>query len=120
MTACILCGATATDQTGALKHEGACPHFMRGPDPGGDPAEWETLFDVAPAPTAVDRDRATIAAAGFDSFGEAFKAAAAVERARVELERRPETIELLERERFYGRAIDAHDACRMIRDDLDD
>lgn len=46
MTApCILCGATATDRAGALKHEGACPHFMRGPDPGGDPSEWTRIPD---------------------------------------------------------------------------
>jgi hypothetical protein len=40
---CLLCGARARDAAGALKHEGSCPHFMRGPDPGGDPYEWPTL-----------------------------------------------------------------------------
>jgi hypothetical protein len=46
MKACILCGATATDKAGNVKHEGACPHYMRGPDVGGDPFEWPTLLEA--------------------------------------------------------------------------
>lgn len=46
MSGCILCGATATDKYGTTKHEACCPHFMRGPDPGGDPSEWPTLYDA--------------------------------------------------------------------------
>lgn len=42
---CSLCGASTRDHAGAVKHEGCCPHFMRGPDAGGDPHEWETLLD---------------------------------------------------------------------------
>lgn len=42
---CILCGSSRT-RGGEIKHEPTCPHFMRGPDPGGDPHEWPTLLDA--------------------------------------------------------------------------
>lgn len=42
--ACIICGATGLDKRGERTHEPCCPHFMRGPDAGGDPSEWGTLF----------------------------------------------------------------------------
>lgn len=42
--ACIICGATGLDKRGERVHEPCCPHFMRGPDAGGDPSEWGTLF----------------------------------------------------------------------------
>jgi hypothetical protein len=45
-TACVLCGAPAADPSG---HEPGCPHFMRGPDPGGDPHEWPTLLEALEA-----------------------------------------------------------------------
>jgi hypothetical protein len=35
------------------EHEPYCPAFMRGAEPGGDPAEWPTLLDAieeTPAP----------------------------------------------------------------------
>lgn len=41
---CPMCAASVTDRYGDVKHQPWCPHFLRGPDPGGDPAEWPTLF----------------------------------------------------------------------------
>lgn len=29
------------------EHEHWCPNFMQGAAPGGDPSEWERLFDLA-------------------------------------------------------------------------
>jgi hypothetical protein len=43
-TACPLCHVDARDSAGDVKHEPWCAHFLRGPDMGGDPAEWPTLF----------------------------------------------------------------------------
>jgi len=43
---CPLCTASDLDKLGNVKHEPWCPHFMRGPDPGGDPAEWPRLGDT--------------------------------------------------------------------------
>lgn len=42
---CVLCGATANVKhaNDTVPHEPCCPHFMRGPDPGGDPYEWTTI-----------------------------------------------------------------------------
>lgn len=40
---CPLCSAGDRDRAGALKHQAWCPHFLRGPDAGGDPAEWTGL-----------------------------------------------------------------------------
>lgn len=45
MNACPLCNRADRDRAGAVKHEPWCPHFLRGPDAGGDPAEWPTLLD---------------------------------------------------------------------------
>lgn len=42
---CPLCSAGDRDRAGALKHQAWCPHFLRGPDAGGDPAEWGTLLE---------------------------------------------------------------------------
>jgi hypothetical protein len=38
---CIVCSFARSGE-----HEPWCPHFMRGPDPGGDPAEWPTLLEL--------------------------------------------------------------------------
>jgi hypothetical protein len=46
MDTCPLCGANTRDRYGDLRHEGCCPHFMRGPDAGGDPYEWPTIMDA--------------------------------------------------------------------------
>jgi hypothetical protein len=43
---CILCYRADRDAAGELKHEASCAHFMRGPDPGGDPHEWPTLMQA--------------------------------------------------------------------------
>lgn len=29
------------------EHDPWCPNFMRGAAPGGDPSEWEPLFDLS-------------------------------------------------------------------------
>lgn len=42
---CVLCGFPR-----AGDHEAWCPHFMVGPDVGGDPAEWPSLLDLLDAP----------------------------------------------------------------------
>jgi hypothetical protein len=44
---CPLCTASDIDKLGNLKHQPWCPHFLRGPDRGGDPLEWPTLLDEA-------------------------------------------------------------------------
>lgn len=50
---CPNCSAGDRDAAGELKHEAWCPLFMRGPDAGGDPAEWGRLFEEQPAPDPI-------------------------------------------------------------------
>lgn len=60
-TICLLCGATRrVGPANELAHEGCCPHFMRGPDPGGDPDEWPTLLD------ALDKESAAVSRSSRD------------------------------------------------------
>jgi hypothetical protein len=57
MDGCLLCGASARDRFGGLAHEACCPHFMRGPDAGGDHGEWGQLFEVAASSSGPGPDR---------------------------------------------------------------
>jgi hypothetical protein len=47
---CPVCRRNDHDRAGNVKHEAWCPHFLRGPDPGGDPYEWPSLLDAVITP----------------------------------------------------------------------
>lgn len=53
--ACPVCSAIDRDKHGATKHQAWCPHFMRGPDAGGDPHEWPSLLSAGSVEEAEER-----------------------------------------------------------------